>query len=267
MTQPGFNDDDIVDPPPSSSRSKRLLPILSVAAALLFAGTSLAPFLLDSPSSTSRTQVETRLAQVPVFAVTDPQGRPYIAEKQDGRRLGYFFLDPTQAEEFLQQTKESLGTSTPDTDVQIFPVTLQAALDVARNAGRKTELGSDQFVILANPREIEVAKSLIGSTSSIQGVPLFFIDGLAVMDPHTTGGDQEPVIPLFFNKEDLDLLLKKATEKNQSLDFSQSPVEVVELATALDEMTQGKNPRLRNVAFFPPSDGMEYLKSIEAKLK
>mmetsp|Transcript_2996 Transcript_2996/g.5751 ORF Transcript_2996/g.5751 Transcript_2996/m.5751 type:complete len:356 (-) Transcript_2996:2226-3293(-) len=277
----------------ASSAQSRLLPVLAAGAAFLLVGSSFLPFFLGGNENLmaplSSAEVESKLASVPVFSVTDRDGRPFLSERSDGSRVGYFFLDPNDAKTYLSRALTSTSPSDSSAaadngNIQIFPLSLQNAVQFARRAStsesaspppsRKGQTsGSDQYLILANEHERELADKIVladsssgsnGSTGdrTIQGVPLFFVDGLGIRLESSSGQPPQTVIPLFFNKEDLDEMVAKAKGQSQ-LDLAKNPIEVVELSTALDEMRRGTNPRLGNVMFYPPSDGVAFLKSLK----
>uniref|UniRef100_A0A7S3EA24 Tic22-like family protein n=2 Tax=Rhodosorus marinus TaxID=101924 RepID=A0A7S3EA24_9RHOD len=203
-----------------------------------------APLL--GPPRLSDAEINQRLNKVVLFSVTDQAGKPFLTETAE-ERIGYFFFDPTDAEAFLSKAKEF------DESAKIFPVTLDEAYKfVARKGG-------DTFRLMANRTDVQEAEKIIGSPFS-GSAPLFFIDGMSFQ----SADGEKKVIPLFFEKEDLEATITKLARENPALkDSIPDEFSVIDLGSALDEMKSGRNPALQNVVFYPSENALAYLRSMQ----
>lgn len=72
--------------------------------------------------------------------------------------------------------------------------------------------GGDTFRLMANRTDVQEAEKIIGSPFS-GSAPLFFIDGMSFQ----SADGEKKVIPLFFEKEDLEATITKLARENPAL--------------------------------------------------
>lgn len=240
-----------------------------VAGALVagLVGTSLAPVILglrqlggggasSGGGAISRSVVSEKLRRVPLFAVTDETGRPFMSEAGDKRtRVGYFFISPSDAERFLGVVKETAGDEATLARIRI--VSLEDAVPfIGRRATGGGKNGvPERFEIVADEGEAGIASTMTDGKfekSYRKGVPLFFVDTLALQGKE---GD-EPVIPLFFEKEKLDSFLEKARQNGSAIEDGQ--IQVIDLMQTVRELREGANSQLKQVVLFPMGSAMDY---------
>mmetsp|Transcript_1986 Transcript_1986/g.7864 ORF Transcript_1986/g.7864 Transcript_1986/m.7864 type:complete len:117 (+) Transcript_1986:1201-1551(+) len=112
---------------------------------------------------------------------------------------------------------------------------------------------------MANRTDVQEAEKIIGSPFS-GSAPLFFIDGMSFQ----SADGEKKVIPLFFEKEDLEATITKLARENPALkDSIPDEFSVIDLGSALDEMKSGRNPALQNVVFYPSENALAYLRSMQ----
>lgn len=233
-----------------------------VGASLLAVGllaTTLLPLtsaLRNGLSDSGNTAVQAQLSRVPVFAVTDETGRPFLTEAPDGlSRTGYFFVKPQDAERFVTTVGES--------GARVIAVGLDEALKyVDRRVPAKSL--PERFELFPDGSELALAQKLSdGAFERVYGkgaVPLFYLEGLAVQSDK----ESVPVFPLFFEKEKLDEMvasLRKSEPKSQ-LDVKNA--EIIDLKQTIREIRAGSNPRLERVVFVPMVEASEKFKQLSA---
>lgn len=193
--------------------------------------------------------VTEKLRKVPLFAVTDDTGRPFMSESPDGRRrVGYFFVTPADAESYLARVRE-ITSPEEAASARVQPVSLDEALPFVNRKGAARGSVPETFEIVADEGETGIARQLTGGEFERvygKGVPLFFVDSLAL----TGSGLDGPVTPLFFEKEKLDEYVEQA-QSNGGEDIKKEDVQIVDLMQTVREMKGGNTERLRRIVLFP----------------
>jgi hypothetical protein len=237
-------------------------PALRAIAAFLAVGlvvTSFGPLLgaLRSGSSEGgEALVDAKLHKVPVFTVTDTTGRPFLVESEDHMsRRGYFFVDPKDAEAYLQRVRDDT------VDAKLLPVGLDEALKYILRSKRGLKDVPEQFTLFPSERELNIAKDVTDdnfvSVFGENAVPLFYVDGLALAG---SGERAAAVYPVFFEKETLDRTLATLREKDASATSNLGDIQVIDLLQTVKELKSGNNPRLSSVVFLPLEDALKTLR-------
>lgn len=236
--------------------------LMRVFTGLLIAGVVLTGFLPLSGALKNATvgedegAVSAQLSKVPLFTVTDETGRPFLAETKDRKvRLGYFFVQPKDANEYLNRVEADAGKA------RVLTVGLDEAvkyLDTKRTAVKAIP---ERFEIFPDSHEVDVARDVTGGvfskTFGENGVPLFFIDGLALQ---SSAGDGGPVYPLFFEKETLDETLASLQKNDPKTTITSADIQVIDLRQTIREIRAGGNPRLNRVVFVPLTESLQAMR-------
>lgn len=212
---------------------------------------TLTAFIKGDAAGTATTLLDARLRKVPVFAVTDGEGKPYLTVDEAaataagvgrgngggggapaGGAVGYFFLDVADASAYLDAVRAQLPAdeAAAGSAPILFPVGLDEALTftapasstAAAAARRANGVGAaERFVLRPSAGEAATADALTGGAFAARfgadAVPLFYIDGLAVVDEPAEaagGGGGGTVYPLFFRKAELDAYVAAAEARD-----------------------------------------------------
>lgn len=202
-------------------------PVIRVVAGLMAVGllaTSILPLsggFADAFKDTGGVLVDQKLHRVPVFTVSDDEGRPFLVEAEDHlSRKGYFFMDPEDAQKYLARVKEEGAAS-----AKVLPVGMDEALKFTMKRGRSSAKAVPEvFALFPSERELKIATDVTGGQfANIFGqdaVPIYYADGLAFASPvaggdsGVAGGSVGAVYPLFFEKSKLDETLSGLREKD-----------------------------------------------------
>ncbi|GAB0496408.1 hypothetical protein MMPV_007720 [Pyropia vietnamensis] len=250
---------------------------------------------IKGDASTATSVLEARLRKVPVFAVTDGEGKPYLTVDEaaataagvgggsgaaaGGGAVGYFFLDVADASAYLDAVRAQLPADEAAASSPIlFPVGLDEALSFTAPASftaasavrRANGVGaSERFVLRPSAGEAATAEALTGGQFTARfgadAVPLFYIDGLAVVDEPADGGSPGGTIyPLFFRKAELDAYVAAAEARDPSgvaavRADGRLEVRVVDLLDVVAEIRRGAGGRLGQVVFSPPADSVAFM--------
>lgn len=221
-----------------SSSGSGTSPLIRIAAGIMATGliiSSLLPFtggFKNAFSDNGSALVDAKLHKVPVFTVSDEEGRPFMVETDDHlSRKGYFFVSPDDAEEYLARVKD--GTE----DAKVLPVGLDEALKFTlkrRNGGSKSV--PETFTLFPSERELDVAETTtngeFGKIFPGNSVPIYYADGLAFSVGSSGGASSEAtanVYPLFFSKSSLEKTLATLREKDPAAEKAIGEIEVLSL--------------------------------------
>ncbi|KAK4529780.1 hypothetical protein CCYA_CCYA02G0637 [Cyanidiococcus yangmingshanensis] len=237
--------------------------------------TPVAAFAKTPHARYSRKTLDEKLAQVPVFAVTNESGQPFLAAMERGTQVGLIFFDPSDAMKMLEDLKRSSGKEAED--ARIFVMGLDRAFEMVKSKPQPSGLRGPRgdelkmvFRFYPNQQQVEHARSLARKTKQppVRGVPCFVAKGL------TLRKGKEFVIPVFLDKRDLEDAWSRL--RQDMSDLPKHPeVEVGDLIEVILRLEEAaKNPKsldekelqdIRRVAFFPSSKSVEFMKQESMK--
>mmetsp|Transcript_38717 Transcript_38717/g.91361 ORF Transcript_38717/g.91361 Transcript_38717/m.91361 type:complete len:316 (-) Transcript_38717:966-1913(-) len=199
-----------------------------------------------------------KLTQVPVFAVTNATGQPYLANNMKGEQVGLIFFSHEDALALLkgmQKTHQVL-------DARIYIMGLDKAykmvLSNATPSGIKGTHGQELKMIFRfypNQKQIKNANSLMKNFkifSGFKGIPVFIAEGLTIRK------GREDVIPMFLTKEDLEKAWSIMCQHNPDQPLKPE-IEVGDLLQIVKEMEKN-SPEFSKCGFFPPESSIDFVK-------
>ncbi|CAN8065649.1 unnamed protein product [Agarophyton chilense] len=212
----------------------------------------------------SKKTVSEKLSQVPVFAVTNASGQPYLAKMDgSGSQIGLIFFSHHDALNMLKDMKKNPGAS----DARVYIMGLDKAYEMVKAkptpSGIRGSGGEEMTMVFRfypDSKQVKAAEGLqrkMRLSSSVQGVPVFVAKGL------TLRKGNENIVPLFLTKEDLDASWEKLRETNKDLPNS-APVVVGNLLYIIQQMENDEQPELKNLGFFAPRASVEYVSKEQA---
>jgi hypothetical protein len=239
-----------------------LFSILSLVFTLVFANhfkLSDKFFLLPvSGAKFSHKNFYQKLSQVPVFAVTNSSGQPYLANNSKGEQVGLIFFSHEDALGLLRAMQKARQVS----DARIYIMGLDKAykmvLSNAASSGIKGYQGQELKMIFRfypNQKQIKYANSIVNGinfSEKFKGIPIFIADGLTIRKGN------EDIIPIFLTKEDLDEAWLKMSLNNP--DINPKPTILIgDLIKIIRTMETNKNDYCK-FGFFPPKESTEFVK-------
>jgi hypothetical protein len=199
-----------------------------------------------------------KLSQVPVFAVTNSSGQPYLANNSKGEQVGLIFFSHEDALNLLKAMQKARQVS----DARIYIMGLDKAykmvLSNATSSGIKGHQGQELKMIFRfypNQKQIKYANSIVNGinfSDKVKNIPVFIADGLTIRKGN------EDVIPIFLTKEDLDEAWSKMNLNNP--DINPKPTIIIgDLIKIIRAMESNKN-EYSKFGFFPPKESLEFVK-------
>ncbi|MEB3341314.1 Tic22 family protein [Okeania sp.] len=214
-------------------------------------------------------EVLQKLTPVPVFTVTDKNGSPLVASikgKDDKGNASVasvagVFISKSDADAFVNKLKGE--NSDLAATVKVVPVSLGEVYEMSKSAqqnGNKL-----QFAYVPIKKQVESAKAVLKQNgkdaNQFNGVPLFMAKGGADDGYLTIQRGEQQVIPMFFNKEDLQGMLDRAKSKQPDI-FSSVKIEVVNLEGVIQALKNDNDPFLEKIIFIPPRESLEFVQKL-----
>ena len=268
------------------------------ATVSLIGGVVCSTFLAGTARVLSLTteQVVERLRSVPVFTLTNQEGAPLVASPAEGenrRPVAGVFISRQDAQTFL----DNLKNNNPQVaqGVRVVPVSLAEVYQLARQEGATNAPANGQanapanapangqanapangqaedqlnFAFIPARQQVEAAMTLLrqqGQTvERFQGVPLFIArsGGQGAQAGYLTvkQGDRE-VIPMFFNRDELQAVLDRLQQENPNV-VSGVSIQVVNLEGLIQTMQTSDNPELNQILLVPPKDSVDFVRSLQ----
>lgn len=199
--------------------------------------------------------VDYQLSKVPIFTVTDASGRPFLAETEDHRlRLGYFFVQPADAESYLERVKAE------NADAKVLTIGLNEAVKFLDTKSTPAKSIPERFNLFPDEHEADIAQQVTDGAFQKafgpSGVPIFYVDGLGIKDSK----EDATVFPLFFEKEKLDETIATLKKRDPSSTVDVKDLQVIDLRQTIKEIRTGGNPKLNRVVFVPLTESLKAMK-------
>ena len=209
-------------------------------------------------SKFSKKNLVQKLSQVPVFAVTNATGQPYLANNSNGEQVGLIFFSQEDALAMLksmQKTHQAL-------EARIYIMGLDKAyrmvLSNASPSGIRGNLGQELKMIFRfypDQKQVKNANALkksLNPIESFKGIPVFIADGLTIRK------GREEIVPVFLNKEDLEKSWNSMCKYNPDQPLKPS-IQVGNLLELISKM-ETEPKEFESFGFFPPSESVDFVK-------
>lgn len=240
----------------STSLIIRIGSVVVVIGLILTTFLPLAGVFRNGASDNGSVLADSLLAKVPIFTVTDQEGRPFLRETEDRRlRQGYFFVQPADAEKYLQNLAER-----GQENGKVLTIGLNEAVKYLEKSSPATSV-PERFELFPDGHEADIARTVTDGnfqkTFGDSAVPIFYIDGLGIKDSK----EGETVFPLFFAKEKLDETVKNLKKTDPEATIDLKDLQVIDLQQTIREIRSGSNPSLNRVVFVPLPESLKAMKS------
>lgn len=210
-------------------------------------------------------QVAEKLAPVPVFTVTDSQGAPLVATIPNGQNqaqaVAGVFISQKDAQAFvqrLQQDKPDLAKN-----VQVVPVSLAQIVQLRQENQNKPD--GLNFAFIPTQQQVQSAQAIMGQSGQqgqpFQGTPLFVARGGEGAGYLTVQENGRQVIPFFFDKEQLQVMVDRFKQQQPNL-ASTVKVEAVSLEGVIYTLQTSNNQELNSIQIIPSRESIQFLQSL-----
>jgi nickel transport protein len=212
------------------------------------------------------------LQPVPVFTIADKQGAPLVASvpnAKDNKKtaaVAGVFISQQDAQAFINNLK-SKNPNLAST-VQVVPVSLGEIYKLnQQNQGKPDQL---EFAFVPTRPQVEAALALQKQggkpAGQFNGVPMFMARQGAQGGYLTLKRGNEQVIPIFFNKEELQNLVDRFKQQ-QPKQSSNITIDVVNLEGVIDTLKSSNDQQLSQVVLIPPKQSLDYVRALQPAAK
>ncbi len=237
-----------------------------VAAAILgtLGGTNINLAALALPPE----QVRSTLASIPVFTLTDSEGKPLVATVPDANNasaapdsVAGVFISQRDANTFLQE----LRTRNPEVGngIQVVPVSLAEVNDLANES--RTQPNPITFTFIPQQSQVEQATTIIRQTNpqiqEFNGVPLFAARAGQDQGYLTISVNNQQVIPFFFEREQLDEMIARFRQDQPSV-AATIQVQVIPLEGVIQTLQTSDNQDLAKIVLWPSREAIQFVQSL-----
>jgi hypothetical protein len=236
--------------------------IRSCAAIGLIGSLSLTAWLSQTSKAFALTtdQIMQKLAPVPVFTVADEQGAPLVVTGENNAKVAGVFISQKDANEFVA----SLQKTNPDLAKQVRVVLLSLGEIFQLSQNNEKEQNGLYFDYVPAQGEVESAKQIVGASGGQyqEGlVPLFVAKAGKDKGYLTVSRNNQPVIPFFFEKAQLQTLVEQFKKEKPDL-ASSVVIEVIPLEGLIDTLRKSDSELLNKIVLVPTQESIELLQSI-----
>lgn len=208
-------------------------------------------------------QIVEKLKLVPVFTITDAQGAPLTASVPNGDKqtsVAGIFISQQDAQAFIDKLKakdpQLAGT------VKVVPVSLAEVYQMDKaNQNKPDEL---EIAYVPMKQQVDAAVALLKQqgqqVNQFNGVPMFVATGGPEKGYLTIQQGEQSIIPIFFNKDDLQTMVARFQQQQPDL-AGQVQIKVVDLEGVIETLQKSDDPQLNQLVLIPPRETIEYLRA------
>lgn len=210
-------------------------------------------------------QIVQKLGSVPVFTITDANGAPLVASvpnQQNQGSIAGVFINQKDAQEFIEQLKKKnpdLGKS-----VRVVPVSLGEVYKL--DQANENQPNSLDFAYVPGKQQVEAALALLRQSGQnekkFQGTPLFVAKAGKEKGYLMIKQANQQVIPFFFNKEELQVMLERFKKEQPDLAASVE-IQVVNLEGIIQTLQTRNEPQLNQIMLIAPQESIEFVRSLQ----
>jgi hypothetical protein len=229
----------------------------------LIGGTLLASWLIGGTKvfALPQEQIVQTLQPIPVFTIADEQGAPLVAVGQNEQKVTGVFISQQDAQNFFQQLQQKNPELAKKVKVQ--PVSLGEVFKLAQvNESQQAQQERLNFAYVPMNDEVEAAKQVLSQNGQQYqgGVPLFVAKGGKEQGYLTIQQNNEPRIPFFFEKEQLQQMIEKFKQEKPDL-ASTVKIEVVPLESVMQTMEQSNDEMLKKIVLVPSQESLQFIRA------
>jgi hypothetical protein len=213
-------------------------------------------------------QLIQKFQPIPVYTITDSQGAPLVASvsnRQNNQQssVAGVFISRKDAQAFvdnLKKDKPDIGKA-----VQVVPVSLWEIYKL--NKESRSKPGGLQFAFVPTQQQVQSAQALTAQSGQQQqrfnGTPVFVATGGQDGGYLTVQENNQQIIPFFFEKEQLQLMVDRFKQQQPQL-ASTVKIQAVPLEGIIQTLQTKNDPQLNNIVLVPTKESVEFLRSLQS---
>ena len=196
--------------------------------------------------------IEQILSPVPVFMITDGEGKPLTATVEEGGSVvAGVFLSRGDAQSFIT----NIGREQPELARQLQVLALPLS-QIVRQARSQDSI---QFEFIAIRGQLEAAQQV---QQDFQGTPLFAAKTGATDGYLSITVNNRQMIPFFFEKQKLDDLINRFSQQNPN-QANNITIQVVPLERIIETLTNSEEETLKQIVLVLSEESLQYVRSLQ----
>ncbi len=210
-------------------------------------------------------QIVQKLQQVPVFTIADENGAPLVASGDNDSRVTGVFMSQQDAKEFVDRLKNE----NPDLgqQVQVIALSLGEVYQLEQQQENQQQEGDSlNFAYVPMEEQVESALSVLKAqgeqVENFQGVPLFIARSSQEEGYLTVEQNGEQMIPLFFEKQQLEGMLNQF-KQSQPEKANSVKIDVITLEGMVQTLEEQDDQQLKQIVLVPSQESMRFIQSIQ----
>ncbi|ERN40871.1 Tic22-like family [Rubidibacter lacunae KORDI 51-2] len=230
---------------------------LGLALGATLGGVSIVP---QSAIALPEEEIVEKLQSVPVYTIVNAEGIPLPASNTETQEtLIPIFIDRGSAEQKLGE----LRSANPElaSQVSIRPVSMAEVYKLEQENASNAEAPS--FAYIPTDEQVQSALSVLQAQGQnlqgFPGVPMFVARGGEEQGYLTIERDGERIIPVFFEKEQIDQVIDRFGQEQPDL-ASTVNIDVVPLQNLIGALREGNEEELRNIVIVPTTESLQLLR-------
>lgn len=209
-------------------------------------------------------QVLEKLQAVPVYTVVDDKGTPITVSvpNQENKTVNVagFFISNKDAQDFIEQRVKK---SNPElgNKARVAVLTIADVYKLEQENRNKPDM---IFKFVPMQQQVQSAQAILTQSGqqgqNFFGTPLFFATGGSERGFLTMEGNGKQVIPMFFEKEQLQQMVDryKQQQPNQA---STVKIEVVPLEGIIENLKTKNDNVLNSIVLWPSRESVEFIRT------
>jgi nickel transport protein len=211
-------------------------------------------------------QVVKKLAEVPVFTLTNAQGdfvvRSIKNENQTVSQVG-FFVSKQDAQKFLDDRLKKENPQLANT-MKVVAVSLGDFYTMAQASKKKPD--GTVFTLVPAQQQVELARTLLTQSGQqgqqFNGIPLFVPKFKKDNNYLTIPLGNERFIPFYFDKQQAVALIDRFKQAVPA-EAANTEIQVVDLQSVIQTLLTSNDPGLSKIVLYPSQESIQFIRTLQ----
>jgi nickel transport protein len=213
-------------------------------------------------------EVQAKLQPIPVFAISNDQGRIWTVANENNNQLPVLFISLADAQKYQQELEKNKPELKDKLSVTVL--SLGEAYEQVRGQNNQQQFSA---AFVPTEQQVQLATQLLQQqgqqVEQFQGVPVFFPtvtenqkEGYLVIKVQGENGTTAEGIPFFFDKEQLQKLIERI-QQQQGANKPPITIKVIPLENLISIFEKENDEAIKSIILFRSQESDELIKKIQ----